>query len=420
MSIDPALYKQIGIALALGLLIGLERGWNSRQREEGLRVAGIRTFGLVSLLGAGWGLIAGQIGVLLLGFGFLGFSLLVVMAYLQRLGERDDIGITTTVALLLTFVLGAVAVMGHAELAAATAVIVTFLLGLKPVLHAWLDKLSRDELYATLKLLLISVVLLPILPDRGFGPWQALNPYQIWWMVVLIAAISYAGYFAIRIAGTRQGTLLTGVFGGLASSTAVTLTLSRLSRTGHGIADPLAAAILAACATMFIRTLVIASLFNPSLLSHLSTGLLLMATVTYLAAFVFWRRSKQSDVSGDIALGNPFQLVIALQFGALLALIMLLSKAAQAYVGDAGIYLLSAASGLADVDAITLSLSQMSRSATPLNVATLGIIIASVINSAVKAGMTAVIGGKALGLRVSGALLGAVASGLLLYWYTVA
>lgn len=413
MSPELEVLKNTGIALAAGLLIGLERGWSSRSREEGVRIAGLRTFGLVGLSGGLWGLLSGTIGITLLGFGFLGLSLLVVTAYLQRDRETEDVGITSAVALLLTFVLGAVAVTYNATLAAACAVIVTLLLGFKPILHAWINKLRREELYATLKLLLISVVLLPILPNRGYGPWQALNPYQIWWMVVLIAALSYVGYFAIRIAGARRGMLLTGIFGGLAASTAVTLILSRLGRDGSGIRDALAAGILAACATMFPRALLIASALNPELLVPLVAPMLAMALVTYLAALVFWRRSRRVDLPGDLHLGNPFQMATALKFGALLTAILLLSRVAQGVAGDAGIYALAATSGIADVDAITLTLSRMSPATISLDVAIQGIVIATLMNSLVKAGITLFIGGIQLGTRVGIALVSAIVLGML-------
>lgn len=413
MSPELEVLKNTGIALAAGLLIGLERGWSSRSREEGVRIAGLRTFGLVGLSGGLWGLLSGTIGITLLGFGFLGLSLLVVTAYLQRDRETEDAGITSAVALLLTFVLGAVAVTYNATLAAACAVIVTLLLGFKPILHAWINKLRREELYATLKLLLISVVLLPILPNRGYGPWQALNPYQIWWMVVLIAALSYVGYFAIRIAGARRGTLLTGIFGGLAASTAVTLILSRLGRDGSGIRDALAAGILAACATMFPRALLIASALNPELLVPLVAPMLAMALVTYLAALVFWRRSRRVDLPGDLHLGNPFQMATALKFGALLTAILLLSRVAQGVAGDAGIYALAATSGIADVDAITLTLSRMSPATISLDVAIQGIVIATLMNNLVKAGITLFIGGIQLGTRVGIALVSAIVLGML-------
>jgi len=196
---ELVILQQLASALALGLLIGLERGWRKRKQSEGERVAGLRTYGLISLLGGIFALLAQQIDMLLLGFGFIGLVMVAIAAYYQRIREQDDIGITSVIAILLTFLLGALCTLGQAHIAAPAAVVIALLLSIKPVLHRFLRKLERIELYAVLKMLLISVVILPVLPDRTFDPWNALNPYQLWWMVVLIAAISFVGYFAIKM-----------------------------------------------------------------------------------------------------------------------------------------------------------------------------------------------------------------------------
>jgi uncharacterized membrane protein (DUF4010 family) len=251
-------------------------------------------------------------------------------------------------------------------------------------------------------LLLISVVMLPILPNRNLDPWSVFNPYQIWWMVVLIAAISYLGYFAIKIAGNRHGPVLTGVFGGLASSTAVTLNLARFSKQYSGLENALAAGILTACATMFPRTLLLASILNPALFRLLLSALLAMSLFTYLAAFVFWKCAPtQTKTDHSVVLENPFQLVMALKFGALLLVIMFMA------------YYLAAISGITDVDPITLSMSRMSRDGLAENVAFMAIFIAVSVNSLVKGFIALAIGDRALGWRVAATLAGAVGIGLL-------
>ena len=212
-------FKLLGIALAIGLLIGLERGWRGRDLGEGMRVAGLRTHGMIGLLGGLSGILAQQVDAFLMGFVFLGLTSVLLLAYSKSLDKFQDFSITGVIASLITFTLGALTVFGHITLASASAVVITALLGFKPLLHGWLKKLEQEELNATLKLLLISVVILPILPDQGYGPWDAFNPYHIWLMVVLIAGISYLGYFAIRIVGNQHGPVLTGALGGLVSST---------------------------------------------------------------------------------------------------------------------------------------------------------------------------------------------------------
>ncbi|PKM11460.1 MAG: hypothetical protein CVV13_09160 [Gammaproteobacteria bacterium HGW-Gammaproteobacteria-3] len=407
-------FKLLGLALAIGLLIGLERGWEVRDRDEGMRVAGLRTYGLIALLGGIWALLARQVDPALLGFAFLGLTLVVLTGYSQSLNKIQDVGITSVIALLITFALGALTVFGHSLLAAATAVVMTLVLGFKLPLHDWLRKLEQRELYATLKLLLISVVMLPILPNRNLDPWSVFNPYQIWWMVVLIAAISYLGYFAIKIAGNRHGPVLTGVFGGLASSTAVTLNLARFSKQYSGLENALAAGILTACATMFPRTLLLASILNPALFRLLLSALLAMSLFTYLAAFVFWKCAPtQTKTDHSVVLENPFQLVMALKFGALLLVIMFMARVLQAFFGDVSAYYLAAISGITDVDPITLSMSRMSRDGLAENVAFMAIFIAVSVNSLVKGFIALAIGDRALGWRVAATLAGAVGIGLL-------
>ncbi|MFZ2168395.1 MAG: MgtC/SapB family protein [Methylococcaceae bacterium] len=407
-------FKILGIALAIGLLIGMERGWRTRDRDEGMRVAGLRTYGLFSLLGGLWGILAQQIDPVLMGFAFLGLTSVLLLAYSKSLNKFEDFSITSIVASLITFTLGALTAFGHITLASASAVVITSLLSFKPLLHGWLKKLERQELNATLKLLLISVVMLPILPDQSYGPWAAFNPYHIWWMVVLIAGISYLGYFAIRILGNQHGPVLTGALGGLVSSTAVTLDLSKLSSQHPNMENAVAAGILTACATMFARTLLLTSIIIPAVFRLLLPALLVMSIFSYLLAFLLWRNAHEFLSSEEITLENPFQLGMALKFGAFLAVIILLSRLLQFYFGDMGTYFLAAASGLADVDPIILSMSQMSKEGLEVNVAARAILIAVTVNSCIKTIFSWVIGGWALGIRVFGSLAGAIAAGLLI------
>ena len=407
-------FKLLGIALAIGLLIGLERGWRTRDRAEGMRVAGLRTYGMISLLGGLSGILSQQVNPFLVGFVFLGLTLVLLLAYSKSLDKFQDFSITSIIASLIAFTLGALTVFGHIALASASAVVITSLLGFKPLLHGWLKKLEQEELNATLKLLLISVVILPILPDQGYGPWSAFNLYHIWLMVVLIAGISYLGYFAIRIVGNQHGPVLTGALGGLVSSTAVTLNLSKLSMQQPGMQNVLAAGILTACATMFARTLLLTSVINPALFRALLPALLVMTLVTYLAAFLLWRNRQGFQPIDEIKLQNPFQLGMALKFGAFLVVIMLLSNLLKDYFGNMGTYFLAAASGLADVDPITLSMSQMSKDALEVRVAAMAILIAVSVNSGIKSIFSWVIGGRALALRVVSTLASAVVAGLLI------
>ena len=403
----------LGAALAMGLLVGVERGWQYRAEAEGQRTAGVRTFGLIGLLGGIVGLLGRETSLLLVGLGFAALAVLLGIAYTVRVRATGDRGVTGEIAALLVFGYGAATLNGHLTAAAAAAVVTTLLLSLKPILHRWLRSLTEEELRSALELLLISVVVLPVLPDRGYGPWGALNPYAIWWMVVLVSLISFAGYFAVRIGGERKGIAFTGLFAGLASSTALTLHFSRLARQERELVPVLSAGILFACGTMFPRMLAVAGIVNTPLVQALMAPAALMALVTYVPAWFYWRGQPPVEHGGGRSLRNPLNLRSALVFGLLLGLIMLLGYALQDRMGDGGVLMLAAASGIADVDAITLSLSRMSTQELTLKTAAGGVVIAAGVNSIVKGVMAAAIGGWRLGARVALPLFAAAMAGFL-------
>ena len=199
---DLDLFKRLGMALAIGLLLGAERGWQMRLAPEGSRIAGIRSFALIGILGGAWALLAQEVGELAMAVAFAAFAALVIAAHLMHLRRfPDEQGITTEIAALLTFCLGALSVRGHQMPAAAVAVVAVTLLSLKETLHHLVERIEAAELKAATKLLLISVVVLPVLPNQGFGPGEILNPYRLWLIVVLIAGISFVGYLAMKLAG---------------------------------------------------------------------------------------------------------------------------------------------------------------------------------------------------------------------------
>jgi uncharacterized membrane protein (DUF4010 family) len=417
MEISPQLaqFEHLGLSLGIGPLIGLERGWEQRGEVEGRRVAGLRTYGIVGLSGGCVALIAGTGNEFLVGFGIVGVAILFAVAYFRRSEGNRDIGATSALVGILTFVLGALVPLGFALPAAAAAVVTTLLLSFKPTLHAWIVGLEEQELRATLKLLLISVVLLPVLPDRTMGPLNVFNPYETWWMVVLIAGISYLGYFAMKLGGAQRGALLTGIFGGLAASTAVTLSLSRLARQRSGMDGALASGILAACATMYPRILAIVLVVNRDLFPTLLPILGTMAAGTYLTAGLAWWSARGTEPGETPAISNPFRLMEAVRFGLLLVVILVLSRLLVDSLGHRGVYYLAAVSGLADVDAITLSLSRMSPIDLPLAVAGLGILVAAIVNGLAKSAIAFAVGGIALGWRVAAGLLMPVAAGIAVY-----
>ncbi|CAH1530661.1 MgtC/SapB family protein [Vibrio owensii] len=403
------------VALLLGAIVGTQRGWVMRNSVEGSRVAGIRTFSLVGLLGGLVGILANLYTPLLLGFALIALVILACIAFVIQQKKSEDISITGVVSLVITFVLGSLAVSGEAVLAAAAAVITAVVLDNKKELHQALQRLQEYELDAALRLLLISIVLLPLLPNQAYGPWKALNPYEIWWMVVLIASISFVGYFAIKIGGAKRGILFTSVFAGLSSSTALTLQFSHLSREQEGISPLLASGILLSCGTMFPRLLIVLSVLNPQLVSLLWPIVLVMMIALYLPAWWIWRRSEVEKIEQSNKQTNPLALQSALFFGVVLAIIMLLSHALSDWFGSAGILVLSAVSGITDVDAISLTLGRQSTQSLAIDVAVLGIFIAASVNTIVKMGMVLMIGARQLWAKVVPPMLSAVCLGGLVY-----
>lgn len=405
----------LAVSLAIGLLIGLERGWQERAAPEGSRIAGLRTFGLIGFLGGLWAVLAEKFGALLLGLAFAVLAALMILAHREDVRRNRDLGITTVVAALVTFALGALAVIGQGAVAAAGAVLTMTLLSLKPLLHGWLRRLEQRDLTAVIKLLLISVVILPALPDAGFGPWHALNPYRLWCMVILIAALSFAGYVAIKWMGPRRGLLLTGLLGGMVSSTLVTLNFARLARDGR-LPAPLAAGIVLASAVMFPRMLAAVAVVNPALLPQLAVPLGLMTVAAGAGAWWLGRREDAPRDEPPLPVGNPMELLPALKFGGLLALVTLLAHGMHAWLGHGGLYTAAAIAGLTDVDAITLSLAQMAQGTVSAEAAVRGIVLAALANTAFKSGLAAVIAGRGLARQVLPVFVVCAAAGALGLW----
>jgi uncharacterized membrane protein (DUF4010 family) len=397
-------------SLAIGLLIGIERGWSGKKEEEGDRVAGIRTFSLIGLLGGIWAVLAGFVGMWILGVAFAAVAAMAVASYIVEAGRHHDIGTTTAYTKILTFTLGAWAAFGYHLLALGATALVVALLGLKPVLHKWIRGIETKEIYAGIKLLIISVVLLPLLPNQGYGPWEAINPRWIWWMVVLISGISFVGYFAVKYVGNRLGTLVTSITGGLASSTAVTLSMANFAR--NQVSKSLfMAGMMIASSIMFIRIMVEVSIVNPSLLHPLWIPITVMFLAVLSGGLWLLSKKSQNEHEPHIEIENPLKLSIALKFGFLLAIILFLSIAMKEWFGEQGIYLLSVISGLMDVDAITLSLSRLAIDDISNDVAVMGIILASVTNTLTKGLIFAFIAGfkesiQLLGLMILAALAG--------------
>ncbi len=393
----------LGAALAIGLLIGLQRGWQERELPEGGRVAGLRTFALTGLLGGVLGVLLPRYGAWPLVAGLLSVALLLAVSYWQTASAQKNLSATGAIATLLTLVLGAFAASSSIALAFAAAVIAAVLLDLKPTLHGWLRLIQQSELTAALQLLVLSVVILPNLPDQGYGPYAALNPYELWWAVILIAGLSLSGHFAMRLTGSQRGILWTGLLGGLASSTATTLALARYARGQPALSSTAAAGSLAACGVMFFRMAVLIGVIQPGLLKTMGLTLLVSGLVLLLLGLRQWRRTEQSsEAAGPTTTASPFDLGTALGFGLFLGLMAVLVPTVKDWLGHSGIYALSALSGLADVDAIVISLArQQGAGGLTATITALALGLAALSNSVVKASIAWSTGGAAMGRQVT-------------------
>ena len=404
------------VALALGMLIGLQRGWHERDTPAGGRIAGIRTFGLLALSGALAGMLTTPLGSgIAIAMG-LAVTLLLGLAHWLDSNNDHDYGITTVVAGVVTYLTGLLTILGDLSLAVAVAVITTIVLHFKQTLHQAMGHLSDSEMRGILQLALISVVLLPVLPNQSYGPWDALNPYEIWLMVVLIAGISLAAYFAMRLTGPNKGVLITSVLGGLASSTALTLSLARMNARVP-MPHLLSCGILLASAIMYPRILLEVAVINPALLPTLLPPMLAMTLGCVLGAFLLWRKSESSAAinTGKLAT-QPFQLIPALKFGVLLVGILLIAHGIQEHMGEQGLWLVSIVAGLTDVDAITLTLARMAQDSIGTDTAVTGITLAAITNTLVKGGLALFAGHASLCRPLWPGLLLAVALALLTLW----
>jgi len=407
---DPQnLYLRFFTALAIGLAMGIERGWKQRLEKSGEREAGIRTFTLFALTGFAAGSAAEPLGSVFVAIIAIGILTLVTVGYISDLMRDDaDRGMTTEVAALLTFVLGALCAVGAILPAAITGVIAIALLDQKDLLHSFVQRLQKFELNAVVKLLLISVVLLPVLPNEGYGPGGVLNPYELWWAVVIIATLGLVGYAAIKIAGTQRGALLMGLLGGLLSSTGVTVSASRASQGAKAAALPLASAIATAQAVMFVRTGVLISAMNASLLDFAILPLTLGAITAVVGALIVAYRAGQSTQSEAFDAGSPDALGAALKFVVIVAVMLLLAHYAQVYAGETGLILSGLLSGAIDVDAATVSASRLSGSQVQEASAAAGaasIAVAIAANSFVKSGIAYSLGTRELALPAMAVLI---------------
>ena len=394
---------QFAIALLIGALIGIEREKSQRQTGEE-SATGLRTFILIALAGAAAAWLSREVAepLLFVGTGIVcaAFILAGYRAHVHKI--PGAFGLTTEFAALVAYLLGGVALFGYPQLAVALAIVTSAVLAFRQVLHGAVERIGWEDIYAALKLLIVVFIVLPVVPRDTVDPWGVLNPYAMTWLVILIAGLSLLGYIAARWLGPGRGAVVTGLAGGLVSSTAVTLSLSRRSGTAPeaGVGATLASGILLSWAVMFVRVIVEAFVVNPALGRQLLIPMVVMALVAAGGAWLGHRAGTQIPGAAEsLRLKNPFSLSFAIKFALLFAAVAILVNRAQELLSERAVYVVAALAGLTDVDAITLSMAREAGHASS-NTAVTAITIAVLANTLVKTGLVWWLGSRALAARV--------------------
>jgi len=391
--------EKLGITLIIGLMIGLQREMYYH-REGRVGFAGARTFALIALFGYVSAWIQSFIP-LSLPVSFLLLGLLVLIAYIYKIIATDFHGTTTEVAALLTYILGIMMYLPLDSYAIFLAVSILFLLEIKSSLAKIEEHITPPDIKAATLFLIMTFVVLPLLPNKMIGPFEIFNPHKTWLMVVLIAGVSFIGYTAIKILGDKRGVYLTGIFGGLVSSTAVTITLSRLYALKQQHTKNFAGGIVIASTIMYLRVLLETALFNPALAKVLAIPYLSASVVGLAFVIYLYKNESIHKIEHTAVTNNPLELSEALKLGLLFGVIFGSIGLLQSEFGNSGVYVIAFLSGLTDVDAITLSLSQLAKEKISHEAAIYGIVIATTVNSLVKLGIVFVLGGKKLGFLIS-------------------
>jgi len=399
----------------VGVFIGFEREYAKRKFERHT-IGGVRTFVLISIFGGLSGYFSVYFDNLWIFIvPFIVLSVLILINYYYMIRRTKDLHTTTGICAFLVFILSSIVFYGDGfeKFAVALSILIAVLLSSRHYLHHFIRKITKKELQDILKFAIIALVILPFLPNKAYGPLEVLNPYVIWLMVVFVSAISFFGYILVKTFGAKKGISITGIVGGLVSSTAVTMAFSNKSKkNSKQLTNAFALAIIIASTIMFLRIMFEVLIINRTLLSTLIVPLGLMSLVGFLFSYYYFK-VKKKEKGHSLELKSPFTLGPALKFGVFFAFILLLSKAAQIYLGTKGIYLTSIFSGLADVDAITLSMARLAANGTVTEkVASSAITLAAMSNTLVKGGMVYFLGSNELKKKISFAFGGILLAGL--------
>jgi uncharacterized membrane protein (DUF4010 family) len=418
------LISRLALALGIGLLFGLERGWRAREERPGGRAAGIRTFAISGVLGGMIGAIGHSLGStgggVAMGLGFAAYGATLAVFCLEENRAQQDLSATTWVAAMLTFALGIYAVVGDMRVAAGVAVASTLILALREPLHGWVEKLTWPELRSALVLLAMTFIALPIVPDDPIGPFGGVNPREVWVIAIVLAGASFVGYVAVKYFGARHGVLLAGAAGGLASSTAVTIINARRAASHEGPARLLAAGVAMASAIMFVRVCAIVLAVNASLFVAVASPLLAAAAVAVATALIaaYWRRPEGPEAQA-FKFRNPFAFWSVVGFALFLGAVIVVGRVIGEWFGGVGAIVGAAVVGLVDVDAITVSLARLTPQPLGTRDATIAILSAVATDTISKIAIGCIIGRSRFAIEITIMAVSCLVAGAAALWATL-
>lgn len=394
MNTAPEMFEQLGMAVALGLVVGLQR------QRTSPTLPGVRTFPLITVFGALLGNLSDPLGGWIVAVGLLCVAALAVLSQVLRLRSHPaDLGTTTDIAALVMYGVGVLLAVGPMQVAVAIGGGVAVLLHLKPEMHSFAERLGSDDVKAIMQFVAITCIVLPVMPNRAYDCLGVLNPFETWLMVVLIVGMSLAGYIVYKFFGRDAGILLGGVLGGLISSTATTVSYARQARDEQVGVRPVAVVILIATTLSFLRVFAAAAVVArdcPRFLAHVAAPMLILAALSLIPSLLLWRRVRKDPP--QMALHqNPSELRSALLFGVMYAAVLFALAAAKRFIGPQALYVVAGLSGLTDLDAITLSTARMAIDDPQM---ALGgwrlIVVAALANLVSKAALAGLLGGRRL------------------------
>lgn len=408
------LFQRLAMALGIGFLLGVERGWRHREAPEGSRAAGLRTHAVIGLMGGVAGAMLPMVGALGFAALTLAFASALIIFKLRESEIDNDISVTGTLAALLVYALGAYCMWGDLRVAAAVGVTLVGFMAFKPALHGWLERLTWDELRSALLILAASAIALPLLPNRAIDPWQAINPRELWLLTILVAGASFAGYVAVRVLGREVGVLAGAAAGALVSSTIVTVELGRRVKAGALQAHTASACAALAAAVSMSRLGVLTAIAAAPVLPMAAPVLAAAALMLGLAAWTLWRRADAGGPSdASPALRNPLDVTAVAQFALLLSAVIVVARMLADAYGEAGLLPFAATAGVVDVDAVALAVGSLVRGGLDTSAGAHAVLIAALVNTFAKGIIAWATGGaRYAGFYLSAAGAAALLAGL--------